>query len=735
MQIYTNLDGSGRGGPQVWTRRFRQLVERRGYRLTADLQAAWDAALFVVGSAGLASALQRGRPVGFRVANGYLPGWFQRMGRPMQPAHHAANAAIARALELAGVVIYQSQWAKAQLDAGFFARPDRFQVIYNGVDLTLFTPAPLPPEGPPVIGTAGVLRYRYRLETFFEMSRRLAAPHRLLVVGSLDRECAVLLERYRADPQIGPRLVYQPHLPAGQLPALYRQMRLLVHPVSGDACPNVVIEALACGVPVVAPRFGGTSEVAGEAGVIFDSEPWVYDEAFVAALTAAAATALNSAGDLAPLARRRAEAGFDIERMVDRYLQSLDLPLLAPATHAAVRHTAPANRLRPLAARWLSRPRFYAAVALRKARQAQRRLAPPRPNPRPRIAFTLFDFHIGGIENWLYRLASALQGEFDFYFLATRVPGCLPKFQSVGTCAYLPGPGQMISYLQKHNIDLVQVHNERWPIDAALAAGVPHIIERLGGQRSWRRVPKYGLDLVIASAHQAVQAVADLLPPERVRLIYNGIDLDEVDATPPARLFPADTFVVGRASRFGRGQNLGLLIQAVARLAPRLPHLRLALVGGDSPMPGAEPVAEELRRQAAALGLDELVFFTGLVEHPLPLVAGFDVGTCVSNSEGLPNSLLEAMAFAKPVVSTQVGAVSELVEDGANGLLVSPGDLDALCAAIARLAGDPALCRRLGDAGRRTVAARFSLARAARQYAAVYHELMSARPGAAGAHP
>ena len=127
-------------------------------------------------------------------------------------------------------------------------------------------------------------------------------------------------------------------------------------------------------------------------------------------------------------------------------------------------------------------------------------------------------------------MAEALNGEFDFYFLSTRVPEFLPKFRQAGSCAYLPDPARMIAYLRRRNIDLVQVHNQRWPVDAALAAGVPRVIERLGGRRSWRRVPKYGLDLVIASARMALEAVADLAPSEKVRLIYNGIDLAEVDA-------------------------------------------------------------------------------------------------------------------------------------------------------------------------------------------------------------
>ena len=114
-----------------------------------------------------------------------------------------------------------------------------------------------------------------------------------------------------------------PFVSQEKLPEIYAQMSLLVHPVSGDVCPNVVAEALACGVPVVAPRFGGTAELVGEAGMLFDSEPWTYDERFVDAMLVAAERALSESERLSRLARQRAEEKLDLERMVDRYLENL----------------------------------------------------------------------------------------------------------------------------------------------------------------------------------------------------------------------------------------------------------------------------------------------------------------------------------------------------------------------------------------------------------------------------
>ena len=104
------------------------------------------------------------------------------------------------------------------------------------------------------------------------------------------------------------------------------------------------------------------------------------------------------------------------------------------------------------------------------------------------------------------------------------------------------------------------------------------------------------------------------------------------------------------------------------------------------------------------------------------------MGTCVSdpNNEGIPNSLIEAMACRKPVISTDVDQVAELVRHNVNGLLIPPNDVAALCAAIERLVTDPALCSQLGEAGRRLVEEQFSLPVAAAHYARVYRRLLAA---------
>jgi glycosyltransferase involved in cell wall biosynthesis len=353
---------------------------------------------------------------------------------------------------------------------------------------------------------------------------------------------------------------------------------------------------------------------------------------------------------------------------------------------------------------------------------------PPR---RLRIAFILQDFHIGGMESWLYRVATQLRDHYDFHFIATHVPDILPKFPEIGTAVYLGQDWRRLThYLHDQHIDIVQYANLREYGDAALAAGVPVVIERTDGLRQGVALrSKAGIDAVIASTRGTILTISRLITAERIHLIYNGIDVERFDKLQPDRLnFTPDDFVIGRVSRFGRGKNLALLIDAVRQLAPKYPQLRLVLVGGNSKA-GLAADDEEVTLREHARGLEDHVCFTGYIEHPEALVRGFNVGTCVSRpgNEGIPNSLLESMAAAQPVIATAVDDIPELVEHNVTGLMIEDNKLDQLVAAIERLITDPALCSSLGAAARQRIEREFDLARQAAMYDALYQQLWRER--------
>jgi glycosyltransferase involved in cell wall biosynthesis len=149
-------------------------------------------------------------------------------------------------------------------------------------------------------------------------------------------------------------------------------------------------------------------------------------------------------------------------------------------------------------------------------------------------------------------------------------------------------------------------------------------------------------------------------------------------------------------------------VRAAARLSRTNPGVAFRVLGAPSPPHAAQMQAVE--EEARALGVE--VGFVDPGDRPTDLLQALDLFVLTSwpTSEGMPTAILEAMACAKPVVTVDVGAVREVVEDGVTGLVVPHGDPAALAGAIAQLLGDPQLERRMGAAGRERAQREFGLA-------------------------
>jgi glycosyltransferase involved in cell wall biosynthesis len=202
-----------------------------------------------------------------------------------------------------------------------------------------------------------------------------------------------------------------------------------------------------------------------------------------------------------------------------------------------------------------------------------------------------------------------------------------------------------------------------------------------------------------------------LAPGADIELLYHGVDTERFAPLPrPATApphGPAAPPTIVSVARCVPKKGLDTLVEALARL-PAEPAWRHLHVGGG-------PLREGLVGRVAGLGLGERSTWLGS-RPQLAVVQALRGGDlfCLpariaadGDRDGLPNVLMEAMAVGLPVVATRVGAIPELVEDGRNGLLVTPDDAAALAGALARLLADPELRARLGRAGRATVVERF----------------------------
>lgn len=212
------------------------------------------------------------------------------------------------------------------------------------------------------------------------------------------------------------------------------------------------------------------------------------------------------------------------------------------------------------------------------------------------------------------------------------------------------------------------------------------------------------------------------VPRSRLRLIPGGVDLDAVVGVPPLdrrRLgLPANAPIALWVGRLDPIKGLDDLITAAAILRPRA-MVHFVLVGEG-------PYELALRRRMRETGTSDVVHLLGRRDDIPALLAMADLFVFPSRAEGLPNALLEAMASAKPIVTTDAPGCRDLICPERTGLIVPPRDPRELAHAIERLIHDPALSAKLGTAARHWVAHHGSWSRTRRAWLTIYEEITGA---------
>jgi glycosyltransferase involved in cell wall biosynthesis len=231
---------------------------------------------------------------------------------------------------------------------------------------------------------------------------------------------------------------------------------------------------------------------------------------------------------------------------------------------------------------------------------------------------------------------------------------------------------------------------------------------------------------IVANSSAAAECLRDEgVAPAKIRVIPNGVDLAAFDSKQPA----ANRRVVTTVANLRAEKGHEVLLRAAALVGERIPDARFRLVG-DGPM---RPALEGLAR---VLEVDRTVEFLGYRDDVPTLLAESDVFAFPSHTEASPNGVIEAMAAGLPVVASATGGITELIDSGRNGVLVPPGNADALAAAIVGLLNDAGRAERLGAEARETIRRRYSFERMVDAFEQLYEqELMrKATPlGAAGA--
>ncbi len=242
------------------------------------------------------------------------PGWAgertEELNRPLRDAVLAADH-----------VVYQSEFSKLSADL-FLGEPrGTWEVLYNAVDVDHFSPADVAPSAGPVLLLGGDQTQEYRLELALRTLSALVPRHpdaQLLVTGRLVSEIEPLLDEL----DLRARVHLLGEYDQREAPAIFRRAHLLLHTKVKDPCPTLVIEAMACGLPVVYPASGGTVELVGDVAGIGVPHPDTWERDEPPAPEELADGVDGVLGDLARFsasARARAVERFSLEPWLDRH--------------------------------------------------------------------------------------------------------------------------------------------------------------------------------------------------------------------------------------------------------------------------------------------------------------------------------------------------------------------------------------------------------------------------------
>lgn len=293
---------------------------------------------------------------------------------------------------------------------------------------------------------------------------------------------------------------------------------------------------------------------------------------------------------------------------------------------------------------------------------------------------------------------------------------------------------ELTAYLVREEIDLLHAHMYRAEVlgaRAAVAAGTAVVMATVHSSRVRSPEDVAALAaltpvmdrLIVPSASILAKVRAECRGGASFSVIPNGVDLARFDLPLTACALrreygiPGGAPLLGVVARLEPEKGHRYLIEAMPAILRGAPETWLVIVGEGS-------LDGELRAQAAALPAPagDRVVFTGRREDVAAITGDVDIAVLPSLREAQGISILEAMARRKPVVASGVGGIPEVLTNGLDGLLVPPADPAALADACIRLACSPELRARMGEAGRATVEARFSLDAMVRQIEEVYDE-------------
>jgi L-malate glycosyltransferase len=372
-------------------------------------------------------------------------------------------------------------------------------------------------------------------------------------------------------------------------------------------------------------------------------------------------------------------------------------------------------------------------------------------NSVPRVLHLVDSLNIGGTENQMACVAlrmrqighritvGCLRAEGPLLQVLQRAGVPVVEFRKEKTLLSFNGARQLLrlaGFLRRGKFDVLHAH-DLWStllgVPAARLAHVPVVISSrryladLEWYTPWRnRVMRfmYRLSTRVLVNSQAVRhrlVTRDRVGPQKVRVIYNAVDVERFAGVrrKKSKLLPAmpdgSRVIAVLANMYNRVKGHDCLISAARSVCEHEPDVVFLLIGDGTERP-------RLEAQTRDAGLEKKVMFLGRRTDVPELLACCDLAVLPSQAEAFPNALLESMSAGLPVVASAVGGSQEVIENGQNGLLVPPGNPEALAAAILRLIRDPRLAMKLAVTGQDDMRKHFSFDRLISEVEQLYKE-------------
>lgn len=328
----------GPGGPSTFALKLKTALEKQGVKVIFRNPGSATAALLFTVSWGnwfYGYAKRRDVKTVLRVDGFPVPVYFDNRQHPalaqsreLTPQMMKLNYRLQRGLYSADHVVYQSAFSKLMTDTYLYKRRSDFSIIYNAVDLQLFETNKVRDNRRLRLLSAGSLRHEYMLGSVLPVFERLWEKFdlELMIVGSMDDINRELLARFcKSKPRLAERIMVTGWIDNSELPKILQKADILIHPRLGDWCPNIVIEALASGMPIACGSWGGAAELVGGGGIIVETSKWSYDQAYIEGLSDAVEEIINNLESYSKSARLQAEEKFDINMVAELYMRDLNL--------------------------------------------------------------------------------------------------------------------------------------------------------------------------------------------------------------------------------------------------------------------------------------------------------------------------------------------------------------------------------------------------------------------------